>query len=106
MMESTVTATDTISIPLQNQTGLDENQYTIYVLGFSTTSKKMLSVETGTTATFVPVTNTSGTLPVYKLGGQISQISIDVTSPLKQIDGARIYFFVADNSKFPNAPEV
>lgn len=34
-MEPTVTATDTISIPLQNQTGLDEAQYTtIYVLGF------------------------------------------------------------------------
>jgi hypothetical protein len=106
MMESTVTATDTISIPLQNQTGLDKTQYTIYVLGFSTTSKKMLSVETGTTATFVPVTSTSGTLPAYKLGGQISQISIDVTSPLNPIDGARIYFFVADNSKFPSAPEV
>lgn len=109
-MESTVTATDTISIPLQNQTGLDKNKYTIYVLGFSTTSKKMLSVKTGTTiATFVSVPNTSGTLPAYKLGTEISQISIDVTPPLdpsRQIDGARIYFFVADNSKFPSAPEV
>jgi hypothetical protein len=106
MMESTVTATNTISIPLQNQTGLDENQYTIYILGFSTTSKKMLSVGTGTTATFVPIMNTSGALPVYKLGVEISQISIDVTPPLNQIDGARIYFFVADNSKFPSAPVV
>jgi hypothetical protein len=106
MKESTMTATDTISIPLQNQTGLDASQFSIYVLGFSTTSKKMLSVETGTTATFVPVTNTSGTLPAYKLGAQISQISINVSSPLKQIDGARIYFFVADNSKFPSAPQV
>jgi hypothetical protein len=110
MTESTTTATGTISIPLQNQTGLDGNRYTIYVLGFSTTSKKMLSVEAGTTvATFVSVPNTSGTLPVYKLGAEISQISIDVTPPLDpsaQIDGARIYFFVADNSKFPSAPAV
>jgi len=105
-MESTITANDTISIPLQNQTGLDETLFSIYVLGFSTTSKKMLSVATGTTATFVTIPNTSGTLPVYKLGAQISQISIDVTPPLNQIDGARIYFFVADNSKFPSAPEV
>ena len=110
MIESTATGTNTISIPLQNQTGLDDNQYTIYVLGFSTTSKKMLSVGSGTTlATFVPVPNTSGTLPAYKLGAEITQISIDVTPPLDpsgKIDGARIYFFVADNSKFPDAPEV
>jgi hypothetical protein len=105
-MESTTTATDTISIPLQNQTGLDENNFSIYVLGFSPTSKKMLSVGTGTTATFVPVTNTSGTLPAYKLGTQISQINIELKPTLNQVDGARIYFFVADNSKFPNAPAV
>jgi hypothetical protein len=105
-MESTTTPANTISIPLQNQTGLDETQFSIYVLGFTTTSQKMLSVTTGTTATFVTVPNTSGTLPVYKLGSQITQISIDLTPPLSQINGARIYFFVADNSKFPSAPEV
>lgn len=110
MMESTTTATAAISIPLYNQTGLDEKRYTIYILGFSTASKKMLSVKTGTTiAEFVSVPNVSGTLPVYKLSAEISQISIDVTSPLnssRQIDGARIYFFVADNTKFPDAPKV
>lgn len=105
-MESTTTTTNTISIPLQNQTGLDGTEYTIYVLGFSTTSQKMLSVGTGTTATFVPVPNASGTLPAYKLGSEISQINVDLTSPLSKIDGARIYFFVAENSTFPNAPEV
>lgn len=105
-MESTTTTTSTISIPLQNQTGLDGTQYTIYVLGFSTTSQKMLSVGTGTIATFVPVPNASGTLPAYKLGSEISQINVDLTSPLSKIDGARIYFFVAENSTFPNAPEV
>lgn len=110
MMESTTTATNTISIPLQNQTGLDQTQYTIYLLGFSTTSQKMLSVETGTTiAKFVPVPNEKGTLPAYKLGSQISQINVDLPSPLPatgKIDGARIYFFVAENSTFPNAPKV
>ena len=105
-MEATTTATNTISIPLQNQTGLDATQYTIYVLGFSTTSQKMLSVEAGTIATFVPVPNGSGTLPAYKLGSEISQINVDVSPPLSKIDGARIYFFVAENSMFPNAPEV
>src|SRR5918993_1968331 len=103
MMESTTTATDIISIPLRNQTGLDEKQYTIYVLGFSTTSRKMLDVESETTtAKFVPVPKASGTLPVFNLGAEISQISIDMTPPLDpsaRIDGARIYFFVADKSK-------
>lgn len=107
MMEKNITANDTISIPLQNQTGLDETQYSIYVLGFSTASKMMLSVNAGTKiATFVPVPNQSGTLPAYKLGEEISQISIDITPPLKEVNGARIYFFVADNSKFPSAPQV
>ena len=101
-----MTTSNTISIPLQNQTGLDEANFSIYVLGFSTTSKKMLSVGSGTTATFVPVTSASGTLPAYKLGTEISQINIDVTPPLDGIDGARIYFFVADNSKFPSAPAI
>lgn len=105
-MDSTIATTDTITIPLQNQTGLDATQYTIYVLGFSTTSQKMLSVETGTIATFVAVPNASGTLPAYKLGSEISQINVDVRSPLSKIDGARIYFFVAQNSTFPNAPQV
>jgi hypothetical protein len=105
-MESTITGNNAISIPLQNQTGLDATQFTVYVLGFSTASQKMLSVETGTTATFVKVPNASGTLPVYTLGTQISQISIDLSAPLSPIDGARIYLFVADNSKFPGAPEV
>lgn len=107
-MEST-TATNTITIPLQNQTGLDDKQFSIYVLGFSTTSQKMLSVGTGTTATFVTVPNASGTLPAYKLGAEITQINVDVTPPLAasaKIDGARIYFFVADNSKFPSAPAI
>ncbi len=106
-MESTTTSVNSITIPLQNQTGLDGTQYTIYVLGFSTTSQKMLSVGAGTTiATFVPVPNEKGTLPAYKLGSEISQINVDVKAPLNKIDGARIYFFVAENSTFPNAPEV
>lgn len=105
-MKSTTTATNTITIPLQNQTGLDESKFSIYVLGFSTASQKMLSVGSGTTATFVTAPNTSGTLPAYQLGTEITQISIDLTPPLKQINGARIYFFVADNSKFPTAPEI
>jgi hypothetical protein len=105
-MASTTTATNTITISLQNQTGLDENKFSIYVLGFSTASQKMLSVGSGTTATFVTVPSASGTLPAYKLGAEISQISIDLTPPLSQINGARIYFFVADNSKFPTAPAI
>lgn len=100
----------TILIPLRNQTGLKAQDYTIYVLGFSPTSKKMLNVAAGTkTATFVPMPNETGTLPVYKLGIDIDQISVDVTPTqpfASKIDGARIYFFVANNASFPTAPVV
>jgi len=46
----------TITIPLRNQTGLNAQNYTIYILGFSSTSKKMLNVAAGTkAATLVPM---------------------------------------------------
>ncbi|MEI8381916.1 MAG: beta-1,3-glucanase family protein [Planctomycetota bacterium] len=107
-------ATQTILIPLRNQTGLKAQDFTIYVLGFSPTSKKMLNVAAGTkTAKFVTMPNATGTLPVYKLGIDIDQISVDVTPPnpptqpfANKIDGARIYFFVANNAVFPTAPVV
>lgn len=106
-MKSANTDTGAISIPLQNQTGLDTEKYSIYVLGFSTTSQLMLSVTTGTTASFVAMPNESGTLPAYNLGSTgITQIDIDLTPPLNEINGARIYFFVAENSEFPNPPQV
>ena len=104
----------TITIPLRNQTGLNAQNYTIYILGFSSTSKKMLNVAAGTkAATFVPMPSENGTLPAYRLGVDIDQISFDVTPPNpptkpfeNKIDGARIYFFVAANAIFPKAPVV
>ena len=103
MENSTNTA---INILLKNQTGLDDSQYSIYVLGYSTASQQMLSVTAGTTAAFVAVPNQSGNLPTYKLGTDITEISVSTAAPLQAINGARIYFFVADNSTFPSAPQV
>lgn len=97
-----------ITIILDNKTGLDSSKYTIYLIGFSSSSKKMLSPGTQPkTAKFVEITSKEGILPAYKLETEITKIIVDTTTnPLPKIVGARIYFFVAENSKFPTAPEI
>ena len=80
---------DSYSISLQNQTGLDEAEYTIYALGYSTTSKMMLLND----GTFGPFPANNGTIPSYPVGpGRLSQITIQESV---QLLGARVYFFVA-----------
>lgn len=103
-----------ITIPLLNKTGLDSTKYTIYVLGFSPTSKKFLSQKPKTTAaSFVDMPSENGTIPAYMLGTDLTEIVIDKTpsttnpkEPAHKVDGARIYFFIAENSTFPHAPIV
>lgn len=102
----------TLSIALHDGTKLSSGKYTIYVLGFTTKSKKMLSIidkSKTKTASFIAVTAKSGTLPAYKLNDEITEVKVDIPSPFTdadKIDGARIYFFVADNSKFSAAPKI
>ncbi len=102
-----------LTIPLVNSTGLSAADYTIYVLGFSSTSQKYLSVGNDKVASFVDIPDTDGTLPVYKLGSEITSIAVDATPsstqanlPANPIDGARIYFFVAKNSQFSSGPQI
>jgi len=103
-----------LTIPLVNSTGLSTTDYTIYILGFSSTSQKCLTVTTGSTvASFQDFPNTSGTVPSFKLGTEITSIAIDATpsntdptKPANSVDGARIYFFIAENSVFPTAPQI
>lgn len=103
-----------ISIPIGQSTCLDMTKHTIYVMGFSSTSQKMLSVDGNTgIASFTKITDATGTLNTYKLMTEITEISVDMTpsaadptKPAEPVDGARIYFFVAENSKFPSAPVV
>lgn len=79
----------TINIALENQTGLDSGQYTIYALGYSVASWQMLLND----GTFGPIPSGSGTIESYPVGsGLLSQISIDESTSLT---GARVYFFVA-----------
>ncbi len=86
------------SIPLQNQTGLDPTQYTIYVLGYSTASQMMLMQD----GTFQPFPSDSGTIPGYEVGsGMLSNITVDGSVTLK---GARIYLFVAEASQTAPSP--
>lgn len=102
----------TLTIALHDGTQLPSAKYTIYVLGFTTKSQKMLSISDKSkskTATFIPVTAKSGTLPAYKLSDEITEVKVDIPSPFPdsaKIDGARIYFFVADKSKFSAAPVI
>ena len=100
---------DNIRIPLLDQTGLDRSKYEIYVLGFSSTSKKQLYVagDANKKGLFTKITEESGSLPAYSLIDEIFEIDIDATTqPLSEINGARIYFFVSEKSKFPNPPVV
>lgn len=109
MALSTVSG-QSIKIGLQDQTNLKSGDYTVYVVGFSATSQKMLSVASETTAAFVPVPPGNGTLPVYKLGSEITEIDVDVDpgawSSAKEIDGARIYFFVDNKNAFGRGPAI
>lgn len=84
------TNSDALTIVFKDQTQL--RGHAIYIVGYSTTSKKMLTVANGiTTAAFTPA-NESGTLPALKLGSEITGISVDRSV---EIDGARVYIFVA-----------
>jgi len=100
-----------ITIPLVNGTKLGSG-YSIYVMGFSSTSQKYLQVTAGTTtAKFVKPTDAAGNLPAAKLGSGVTEITVDTTAATAKtaadpVDGGRIYFFVANDSDFPTAPVV
>lgn len=90
---------DNYSISLENLTGLDSN-YKVYVLGYSTSSKKYLKVNiTKKEASFTNYTKASGYINSYELGTEIKSIKLSNKNP---INGARIYFFVADKRKIYN----
>ena len=99
-----------ITISLENQTGLDPDNYTIYVMGFSSTSQMQLVISSGTKAKFAPVDSPSGNLNIFTLAEKgsvnnpgITEIDIDQTLA---VDGGRIYFFISENSQFPLPPKV
>ncbi len=94
--------TDILSVPLVNNSGLDTNRYTIYVLGFSTgrtdptvVAPVVLSADTNKLGKFIVQTNDSGFVNSYKMGDEINSIAVDRSSD--KIAGARVFFFVADN---------
>jgi hypothetical protein len=96
---ATISANFTASYTLtfDNLTGLDATRYSVYVLGFSTKSQKMLTVPAnGKAGSFIDITTLSSTgyIPSYKVGTEITSITVSNTNPL---NGTRIYFFVADN---------
>ncbi len=81
------------TISLKNLTGLS-NDYKIYVLGFSTDTQKMLTLNAGNSiAKFSPMSSDSGYIQSYELGKDIKAIELSNANP---ISGARIYFFMAD----------
>ncbi len=85
----------TYVISLENLTGLAK-KYKIYVLGYSTTSKKMLTVNPTTSqGTFITMPSDSGYVKSYELGKDIKTIDLTNKNPLV---GARIYFFIDDTT--------
>lgn len=99
-----------ITISLLNQIGSNTKNYTVYVLGFSSTSKKQLAITSGTTAKFETITAASGDLNCFTLGQkgttanpEITAITVDADEVIK---GARIYFFFSDNSVFTAPPKI
>lgn len=84
------------SISLKNLTGLS-GKHKVYVLGFSTGSKKMLTVANKVGKfTSMPASPDTGYVQSFELGTDITQIDLSNTNP---IIGARIYFFVADTTE-------
>ncbi|MDD2769642.1 MAG: beta-1,3-glucanase family protein [Methylococcus sp.] len=94
----------TYTLPLVNNTGLNPSQYTIYVLGYSTASTPPQMLQSN--GSFGAFPAASGNVACYQVGngaGQVSQITVDSSFYL---NGARIYFFVADQSLFPTCPSI
>jgi hypothetical protein len=85
------------TLSLNNLTGLSD-KYKVYVLGYSTASKKMLTVpSSGTLGVFSPMSASpdSGYVESFELGKDITKIQVSNKNP---IIGARIYFFVVDKT--------
>lgn len=79
------------TITMVNNTGLDPSKYTIYAMGYSTSSNLVMN------SSGVFVTQSSGTISSYPLGtgaGQISTISLDTATAFT---GGRLYFFMVPN---------
>ncbi|MGH8046176.1 MAG: hypothetical protein ACREKL_02925, partial [Chthoniobacterales bacterium] len=74
------------TLQLVNNSGLDSSQYTIYAMGFSTSSNLVMN----SGGTFV--SQSSGTINSYKVGsGGLTQILLDTNTAFT---GGRVYFFV------------
>ncbi len=87
---------DTYNLSLENLTGLDSH-YKVYVLGYSTDSKKYLALDKSTKlGSFKKFSNQTGYVESYELGKEITDISL---SNKNEINGVRIYFFVKDTRK-------
>ncbi len=101
----------TLTISLKNKTLLNSDDYTIYVMGFSSTSQLQLTQVSGTKAKFGAIPAESGDLSIFALGATevngckgITEIDIDKVND--DISGARIYFFFSENSAFPGPPKI
>lgn len=87
------------SISLKDSTGLSK-KYKVYVLGYTTNSQKMLTVNPVTLeGEFTTITSKKGYIESYELGKEITSIKVSNKNP---VVGARIFFFIADTSKTYN----
>ncbi|GAB5419126.1 MAG: hypothetical protein Crog4KO_06340 [Crocinitomicaceae bacterium] len=100
----------TLTISLKNKTLLNPQDYTIYVMGFSSTSKLQLTHDSGTKAKFSSIPSGSGNLNILALSATdvngckaITEIDLDKST---DIAGARIYFFFSKKATFPDPPTI
>lgn len=83
----------TFTLPIENQTGLNPAQYSVYALGFSTASQ----MELQSNGTFAPFSGPAGTIPSYNIS-TMPNITLNTAT---SIQGAIVFFFVVPNNQSP-----
>jgi hypothetical protein len=99
----------TITMPIQNETGLSSSKYTVYVGGWgqagSLGGQSVPAMELQSDGTWTQVTSTKGTIPAYQVGtgtGQLSSIALDSTVPVNS--GTLTFAYVPAGTPFNGLP--
>lgn len=91
-LEDRIVPSTTVTLPLVNQTGLNPNQYSIYVLGFSAASGSELQ----SNGQFGAFPQQSGNIPSYNINSTMPSIVLNQATP---VNGGRLYFFVVPSGQ-------
>ncbi len=99
----------TITVPLQNETGLSSSKYTVYVVGWgqagSLGGQSVPAMELQSDGTWAQVTSTKGTIPAYPVGtgqGDLSSITLSSTKTVNS--GTLTFAYVPVGTPFNGLP--